>query len=140
SGFTPRLFAAREGRLGVVRILLKAGADVNETVPVEGRRRGYGGRPLAAGSSTLLVAVTNAHYELAAYLLDAGANPNAALPGYTALHTITWVRKSGGGDNDPSPQGSGNMSSLEFLKKLVAKGADINARMTKKLNVGLTSL
>src|SRR5207237_186637 len=81
-----------------------------------------------------------AHYELAAYLLDAGADPNAALPGYTALHTITWVRKSGGGDNDPSPQGSGNMSSLEFLKKLVAKGADINARMTKKLNVGLTSL
>jgi len=40
-------------------------------------------------------------------------------------------RKSGGGDNDPSPQGSGNMSSLEFLKKLVAKGADINARMTR---------
>src|SRR6184192_2024275 len=76
SGFTPLLFAVREGRLGVVRVLLKAGADVNETVPVEGRRRGYGGRPLPAGTSALLVAVTNAHFELAASLLDAGANPN----------------------------------------------------------------
>jgi ankyrin repeat protein len=32
------------------------------------------------------------------------------------------------------------MTSLQFLKKLVEKGADINARMTKKVNVGLTSL
>jgi len=40
-------------------------------------------------------------------LLDAGADPNAIGPGYTALHMVTWLRKSGGGDNDPSPQGSG---------------------------------
>src|SRR5882762_10869410 len=32
------------------------------------------------------------------------------------------------------------MTSLEMVRKLVAKGANINARMTKKLNVGLTSL
>src|SRR5947208_4949588 len=72
SGFTPLLFAVREGRIGVVRLLLKAGADVNEIVPVEaGRRRGYGDRLPPAGASALLLAVTNAHYELAADLLDA---------------------------------------------------------------------
>ena len=93
SGFTPLLFAVREGRLDVVRVLLKAGADVNETVPVEGRRRGYGGRCPPRARARCSLAVTNAHFELAAHLLDAGANPNADLPGYTVLHAITAVRK-----------------------------------------------
>jgi ankyrin repeat protein len=141
SGFTPLLFAVREGRMGVVRALLKAGANVNETVPVEGgRRRGYGGRLPPAGASALLLAVMNAHYELAAHLLDAGADPNAALPGYTALHAITSVRKPGVGDNDPAPEGSGTMNSIELVKKLVAHGADVNARMTKRANLANTRL
>ena len=141
SGFTPLLFAVREGRTDVVRVLLKAGADANETVPVEGgRRRGYGGRVPPAGASALLLAVTNAHFELAAYLLDAGADPNADLTGYTVLHAITSVRKPGVGDNDPAPEGSGNMSSIELVKKLAAHGAKLNARMTKRANLANTRL
>jgi ankyrin repeat protein len=145
SGFTPLLLAVREGRIGVVRALLRAGADVNEVIQPAStaRKTGYvyaREKVPRAGISALHMAVANAHYELGAILLDAGADPNAALPGYTALHTVTWIRKSGGGDNDPSPQGSGNMTSLEFVKKLVAHGADINARMTKRVNVGLTGL
>jgi ankyrin repeat protein len=141
SGFTPLLFAVREGRDEVVRVLLKAGTDVNETVPVDGpRRRALGGRVPPAGASALLVAVTNAHYELAAHLLDAGADPNADLPGYTVLHAITAVRKPGVGDNDPAPEGSGSMSSIELVKTLVARGADPNARMTKKANLSNTRL
>jgi ankyrin repeat protein len=73
-------------------------------------------------------------------LLDQGANPNAMGSGWTALHAITGVRKPGLGDNDPAPIGSGAMTSLELVRKLTDKGADLNARMTKKIGVGLTSL
>ena len=119
SGFTPLLFAVREGRLDVVRVLLNAGADVNEAIPPDGpgpRRRGYGGSVPPAGTTPLLLAVRNAHFELAAALLDAGADPNADAAGYTALHLITVVRKPGVGDNDPAPEGSGKVASLELVQ------------------------
>lgn len=142
SGFTPFLFAVREGKLNVVRALLKAGADVNETI-VSKRTFGTPSQGTSAPrnrTSALVIAVENAHFELASFLLDSGADPNAAAQGWTALHAITWVRKPGGGDNDPAPNGSGNMTSLELVRKLAAKGANLNARMTKKVNAGLTSL
>jgi ankyrin repeat protein len=141
SGFTPLLFAVREGHSDVVRTLLKAGVDVNEPVPGDGqRRRAIGGRAPAPGTSPLLLAVQNAHFELAAQLLDAGADPNVALTNYTPLHAITAVRKPGVGDNDPAPEGSGRMSSLELVKRLVAAGANVNARMTKRANLSNTRL
>ncbi|HEY3835770.1 MAG TPA: ankyrin repeat domain-containing protein [Bryobacteraceae bacterium] len=143
SGFTPFLFAVREGRTEVLKVLLRNGVDVNETI--QNRRPGskspsQNSSPPSSGTSALSMAVANGHFELASYLLDRGADPNAAAQGWAPLHIITWVRKPGGGDNDPAPIGSGNMTSLELVKKLVAKGANINARMTKKANVGLTSL
>lgn len=122
SGFTPLLFAAREGRIEVVRALLAAGVDVNEAV-----RRG--------GASALLLAVENGHFELAAALLDAGADPNDRRSGFTPLHTLTWVRKPNRGDDDagqPPPAGSGTLTSLEFARRLLAAGADVNARLDKK--------
>jgi len=139
SGLSPLMFAAREGRTEVVQVLLKAGVDVNDAVP-SGSRRGYGGRLPPIGATPLLLAVNNAHFELASLLLDAGANPNADVTGYTVLHAITAVRKPGVGDNDPPPDGSGNMTSLELVKKLAAKGANLNARMTKKPNLNNTRL
>ncbi|MCS7023323.1 MAG: ankyrin repeat domain-containing protein [Bryobacteraceae bacterium] len=140
-GFSALLFAVREGHLGVVRALLGAGADPNEVVtPTAAAKRADGGRGPRPGTSALILAVTNAHYEVASALLDAGADPNHSGPGYTALHAITHTRKPGGGDNDPPPQGSGSMTSLELVRKLAAKGANLNARMTRKINFGLTSL
>ncbi|MFN3326237.1 MAG: ankyrin repeat domain-containing protein [Bryobacteraceae bacterium] len=141
TGYTPFLFAVREGRTGVVRTLLKAGVDVNEKIEIapERARRPIHGAP-RPGSTALHLAVGNAHYELAAMLLEAGADPNANEPGYTPLHVVTWIRKPGVGDNDPAPEGSGEMTSIEFVKKLKEHGADLNARMTKRIGVGLTRL
>lgn len=129
--------------MDVVRVLLNAGISPNEVVEttrVGGPRPASGAGAPRPGTSALVIAVTNGHFELASYLLDMGADPNAAGSGYTALHAITWVRKSGGGDNDPSPQGSGNMTSLELVKKLASKDAHLNARMSKRISVGLTGL
>ena len=140
SGFTPLLFAVREGHLDVVRTLLSAGADVNRAVDtVAPRGRQYrAGRPIRVGTTPLLVAVTNAHWEVAAALLDAGADPNANATGYTVLHMIPKVRKPGGGDNDPAPYGSGRLTSLDFVRKLAAHGADLEARMTERRNLNNT--
>ncbi len=143
SGFTPLLFAVREGQIEAMQALLEAGADPNDTIrpppDAPSRARGYSGAP-PFGASALLIAVENAHFELATGLLDAGADPNAATPGYTVLHAIARVRKPGVGDNDPPPEGSGGMTSLEFVREIVRRGADLEARMTKKVNLGNTRL
>lgn len=142
SGFTPLLFAAREGRIEVVQALLRAGADVNGAVgEVAERTQSYRlGQLIGVGTSALLLAVTNAHFDLAAELLDAGADPNAAGPGYTVLHMLARVRKPGVGDNNPAPDGSGSMSSLEFVRDIATHGVDLNARMTKKRRLNNTTL
>lgn len=143
SGYTPMLFAVREGKADVARVLLKAGVSPDETLPPRVRRSTGATeyRPAeGSGFSALDVAVSNAHFELAAMLLDAGANANVSGPGWTPLHTITWVRKPGSGSNDPAPPGSGKMNSLELVKKLAAKGANLNARMTRRTSAGLSAL
>ena len=71
-GSTPLLFAARSGDLASARLLVAAGADVNDTAP--------------DGTSALVMASHSGHGALAAFLVDEGANPNADGSGYTALH------------------------------------------------------
>ena len=143
-GFTALLFAAREGQISAAKALVAAGANLNDaipsTTPIDEPAPEESGPP-EAGLNVFLLATANAHFELAAWLLDQGADPNAAPRGWTALHQISWVRKMGvAGSNDPAPPGSGNMTSFEFVRRLVVKGADVNARATKKPPMGLTTL
>ena len=142
-GWTPMLFAIREGEIGVVQTLLEAGVDVEESLPVieERRRGGTSAERGATGLNAFLLAAANAHYELAALLVDRGADVNVASRGWTALHQVSWVRKAGiAGSNNPAPKGSGAMTSLEFVKKIVAAGADLNARVTTRPPAGITRL
>jgi ankyrin repeat protein len=116
--FTPLLFAVRGGHLEATRALLDGGADVNERLP--------------DGMSAMVLALYNAHYELAALLLDRGADPNAAAQGWSALHQIAWSRRPNRGFNLPGAVPTGRLDSLDLVRTLVAKGADLNARMTKE--------
>ena len=135
SGFTPMFFAVREGHIDVVYTLLEAGADVHELLQrvKAGPDRAVNNasyRPVDDGMSPLLMAVRNGHFELAVALVNAGADPNDQYSGFTPLHTMSWVRKPDESDRgDPAPIGSGNLTSLEFVRALVAMGADVNLRL-----------
>ena len=112
-GLTPLVFAAREGCLDCAVDLVAAGADVNQTT--------------FYGWSPLLTATQNRHYVLAAWLLNHGADPN--LPnkgGWRPLYLATDNRNIEGGDY---PVRRPDMDHLDFIKLLVDKGADVNARV-----------
>jgi ankyrin repeat protein len=109
---TPLVYAVRSNDLESVKVLLAAGADINQAT-------GYGWSPL-------LVATQNRYYKLGAYLLERGANPN--LPnkgGWTPLYVTTDNRNIESGDY---PVRKGDMDHLEFIKLLLDKGAEVNAR------------
>ena len=137
SGFNSLFFAVREGSIDVVHMLLKAGADVNEVLErvkdgPDGPILNQSDRPVDDGMTPLLLAVRNGHFELAVALVKAGADPNDQRTGFTALHTMSWVRKPDASDRgDPAPIGSGNLTSLGFVREMVALGADVNARLGK---------
>jgi ankyrin repeat protein len=118
SGFTPFFFAVREGRLDVVKQLLAAGQ----------RRRNR-----AQITSPLLMAVQNAHFELALALVDAGADPNDVRTGFTPLHMIPGVRKPDSSDisDGAPPRGAGSVSSTDFVREIVERGADVNFRLAE---------
>jgi ankyrin repeat protein len=127
SGFTPLLFAARAGHAAVVEALLVAGAEINAaTQPVK-----TGGKLPRRGTTALIVAIENGHFELAAWLLDRGADPNDQRNGYTPLHVLTWVRKADRGEDEgtPEPRVTGPVTSFDLVRKLVAAGARVNERL-----------
>ena len=116
--FTPLLFAVSGGHLDVARSLIASGASVHDIAP--------------DGSSALAIACANAHWELASYLLDVGADPNAVnTDGVGPLHVIAKTRTlhhdvlSGG---LPPPVGAGDSDGLVVAGKLIAAGAEIDAQ------------
>jgi ankyrin repeat protein len=110
---TALIIAARSDDLESVKVLLAAGVDVNQT-------SGYGWSPL-------LVATQNRYYKLGVYLLDHGADPNLTNKGgWTPLYLATDNRNIESGDY---PVRRPDMDHLDFIKHLVDKGANVNARI-----------
>jgi ankyrin len=112
-GLTPLVYAVRANDLESVRILLTAGADVNQVTH-------YGWSPL-------LVATQNRYYQLGSFLLDHGADPNVANKGgWSPLYIAVDNRNIEGGDY---PVRKPDMDTLEFIKKLIDRGAHVNWRV-----------
>jgi ankyrin repeat protein len=112
-GLTPLVYAVRSDDLDSVKVLLAAGADINQVT-------GYGWSPL-------LVATQNRYYKLGAYLLEHGADVNLGNKGaWTPLYLATDNRNIEGGDY---PVRKADMDHLDFIKLLLDKGANVNARM-----------
>ncbi len=112
-GLTPLMFATRQGDMATAKALVEAGADVNETS--------------SFGWTALLVATQNKYYKLGEYLLQHGAKPNIANGGgWTPLYIATDNRNIEGGDY---PVRKPDMDHLDFIKLLLAAGADTNLRM-----------
>jgi len=113
---TALLYAARDGRADIARTLLDAKADVNQTE--------------ANGISPLLMAITNDHVDVARLLLDRGADAKMGdWWGRTPLWAAEEIRNRDyvyGKSNEP--QGINRASWLEFIKLLLARGVDPNAR------------
>ena len=116
TGFSALMFAARGGHLEALQVLLEAGGDVNDT--------------LSDGQSALIVAVANANWGIADHLLDHGSDPNLAGAGWNALHQIARARRMNCCFGFPGAIPTGSVDSIDVLKKMIAKGGDINARMT----------
>jgi len=121
-GLTALLFAARQGYIDTAKALLDGGADINQ---------------LNAGDKTspLLMAIINGHFDLATMLVERGANVNAAAfngvaPLFAVLN-IQWAPKS----LYPSPKAYQQQKAtyLDLMQTLLAKGADPNARVARKV-------
>jgi ankyrin repeat protein len=116
-GLTALLFAAREGCIECIPVLVKGGADVNATTP--------------NGISGIVLALINGHYDAAGALIEAGTNPNLAdYTGRTGLYAAIDFNTMPN-SNRPAPEVLENhLSALDVARMLLEHGADVNARLT----------
>ena len=112
-GLTALVFAAREGDLASAKMLLDHGVDVNQTSEF--------------GWTPLLTATQNRYYQLGKFFLEHGADPNIANKGgWNPLYIATDNRNIEGGDY---PTRKPDMDHLDFIKLLLDRSANVNARM-----------
>ena len=121
--FSPLIAAARNGDIDTAKVLLAAGARVNDTG--------------VDGAHALPYAIVAGQSAFAHFLLEQGADPNGAIDGVTALHAASgsvdtwlkaWNRRHGG-----RRARAGRLKldeRLPLVDALLARGADPDARMT----------
>jgi uncharacterized protein len=114
-GFTPLLYAAREGCVECAKYLVQAKADINLPDP--------------QGTTPLVLALMNMRFDMAAYLISAGADVNkwdfyGDTPLYVAIDMHNLPR--GGRPDLPSAD---NTTGLQVAAMLLEHGANPNAQL-----------
>lgn len=127
-GQTALFFAVRKGNISVVDALLTAGAEINDRAAPEKLNAKNDAQVSVPGDSMLVIAINNAHFKLADFLLSKGADPNLAGARWTPLHALSRVRNYEEAQYPPPIVRPGELDSLELAKHLIAKGANVNAR------------
>jgi uncharacterized protein len=116
--WTPLFYAARENAIDAARALIDAGAEVNAADP--------------DGSTALLIAILNAHYDMAAALLERAADPNQTdLTGTGPLYAVVDMHTMAPMVGRPSPKPSGTLEPPDIVTLLLDKGADPNAALKR---------
>ena len=111
---TPLLYAAREGAMAVARMLIEAGADIEQVD--------------ANGTTPLLAAVINDRMDTARALIEAGADVNAVdWYGQTPLWAAVDVRNLDV-DGPTRDNGVDRDAALDIIELLIERGAEVNAR------------
>jgi ankyrin repeat protein len=131
-GWTALMYAARDGAIDAARALADLGANLNlaaapETdVSVKDLKAAREG----VGTTALVFAIINAHYDLAAMLLENGADPNITdiagmgpLYAATDMNSLQWVQ------GRPAPILTDTLDGLGLVKLLLAHKANPNARL-----------
>jgi ankyrin repeat protein len=110
---TPLMFAARQGALESARVLIEGGASLDLTDPDR--------------TSALVIAIINGHYDVAALLLQRGADPDIRdESGMAAVYALVDMHTQPLMINRPTRRPSGRVENLELLERLLAHGADPN--------------
>jgi ankyrin len=113
-GMTPLMYASRDGRMETVRMLLDAGAEINQRD--------------ANDITPLIAAITNNHPDVARYLIERGADIKAVdWYGRTPLWAAVETRNMDL-DNATFENSIDRAPLLELIQILLERGADPNAR------------
>jgi ankyrin repeat protein len=114
-GLTPLLFAAREGCIACLKVLLAKGADINLMDP--------------DGATALLMAELNYHWDTAKFLIEAGADVNLwDIYGQTPLYIAVDMNTPPVGRRVELPS-MDVATGADIARLLLARGANVNAQL-----------
>jgi ankyrin repeat protein len=114
-GFTPLLYAAREGCIACARELLAGGADIDLPDP--------------RGTTPLVLAIMNMRFDMAKFLIEAGANIHIwDFSGVTPLYAAVDLNTVPVGLRVDTPS-TDRTTALDIMRLLLDRGANVNAQL-----------
>jgi ankyrin repeat protein len=114
--WTPLMYAAREGATEAARALVDLRAQINAVDP--------------DGTTALVRAITNAHYDTAGVLIEKGADPNIAdTAGMAALYAAVDMSSLGEVYGRPARKVNDKLTPFDVIDMLLARGANPNAQL-----------